>query len=106
MGVDEIENAHEITTDLPGVDEKDVEVSISDGVLRLKGERRSEKEGKKKNFQRIERNFGRFERAIALPEDIDHDKIAASFKQRVLRVTLPKSAKAKESAKKIEVKAA
>lgn len=106
MDVAKSENAYEIAVDMPGVAEKDVDVSISDGVLRLKGERKSEKEEKKKNFHRIERNFGRFEHAIALPEGIDQGKIVANFKQRGLRVTLPKSAKAKESAKKIEVKAA
>ncbi len=90
MDVAESENAYEVTADLPGVDEKDVDVSITEGVLHIRGER----------------SFGRFERAIALPDDVDSDKIAASFKQGVLRLNLPKSTKAKETAKKIEVKAA
>lgn len=106
MDVAETESAYEVTADLPGVEDKDVEVAVSEGVLRIKGERKSEKEEKKKNYHRIERSFGRFERAFALPEGVDQDKIAATFRQGVLHVTLPKSAKAKESAKKIEVKAA
>jgi HSP20 family protein len=74
-------------------------------VLHIKGERRSEKEEKKKNYHKVERSFGSFERAVSLPEGIDEDKIEASFKQGVLKVTLPKSPKSKESEKKISVKA-
>lgn len=105
MDIAETETGYEVTADLPGVEEKDVDVSVVEGVLRIKGERKSEKEEKKKNYHRTERSFGRFERAIALPEGVDQDKIAATFKQGVLHVVLPKSAKAKETAKKIEVKA-
>jgi HSP20 family protein len=104
LDIAETETAYEVTADLPGVEEKDVDVSLSEGVLRIKGERKSEKEEKKKNFHRVERSFGSFERAIALPEGIEADKISASFKQGVLKVTLPKTVKAKESAKRIEVK--
>jgi HSP20 family protein len=106
MDIAETDTGYELTADLPGVEEKDVDVSVADGVLRIKGERKSEKEEKKKNYHRVERSFGRFERAISLPEGVDENKIAASFKQGVLKVTVPKSAKAKESTKKIEVKAA
>ncbi len=106
MDIAETDTAYEVTADLPGVEEKDVDVSVSEGVLRIRGECKSEKEEKKKNYHRIERSFGRFERVIALPEGVDQDKIAATFKQGVLHVALPKSAKAKEAATKIEVKAA
>lgn len=105
LDIAETDNAYEVTADLPGVEEKDVDVSVAEGVLRIKGERKSEKEEKKKSYHRIERSFGRFERAIALPEGVDQDKIAATFKQGVLHVSLPKSTKAKDAAKKIEVKA-
>lgn len=105
LDIAETETAYEVTADLPGVEEKDVEVAVADGVLSIKGERRSEKEDKKKNFHRIERSFGRFERAIALPADVEEDRIDASFKKGVLKVTLPKSAKAVASVKKIDVKA-
>ncbi|MGD9536601.1 MAG: Hsp20/alpha crystallin family protein [Alphaproteobacteria bacterium] len=105
VDIAETDAAYEVTADLPGVEEKDVDVSVSDGVLRIKGERKSEKEEKKKNYHRIERSFGSFERAISLPEGIDEGKIEANFKQGVLKVTLPKSPKAKESEKKIAIKA-
>jgi HSP20 family protein len=105
MDIAETDTAYEVTADLPGVEEKDVDVSISNGVLHIKGERRSEKEEKKKNYHKVERSFGSFERAVSLPEGIDEDKIEASFKQGVLKVTLPKSPKSKESEKKISVKA-
>lgn len=106
MDVAESETAFEVTADLPGVEQKDVEVSLSDGVLRIAGERKSEKEEKKKNYHQIERNFGRFERAMSLPDGIDEAKIAANFKDGVLRLTLPKSQKARETTKKIEIKSA
>ena len=105
LDIAETDAAYEVTADLPGVEEKDVEVSLAEGVLRIKGERKSEKEDRKKNYHRIERSFGRFERAIALPADVEEEKIDANFKKGVLKVTLPKSAKAVAGVKKIDVKA-
>lgn len=105
LDIAETDIAYEVTADLPGVEEKDVDVSLAEGVLRIRGERKSEKEDRKKNYHPIERSFGRFERAIALPADVEEEKIDASFKKGVLKVTLPKSAKAVASVKKIDVKA-
>jgi len=102
----EKDNAYEITADLPGMDEKSVEVQLSNGNLTIKGEKKEEKEEKKKDFYLHERHFGSFERTFGVPEGVDANKIEASFKKGVLTVTLPKKAEAQRPAKKIDVKAA
>ncbi len=100
------EKAYEVTAELPGIDEKNVEVKVANGVLTIKGEKQEEKEEKKKDYYLRERNFGSFERAFQVPEGVDTDKIEASFKKGVLTVILPKKPEAQKTAKKIEVKAA
>jgi HSP20 family protein len=106
VDIAETEKAYEIAAELPGIDEKNVEVKFADGVLTIKGEKREEKEEKKKDYYLSERSFGSFQRAFQVPDGVDTDKIEASFKKGVLTVTLPKSAEAQKAAKKIEVKAA
>ncbi len=100
------EKAYEVTAELPGIDEKNIEVKVANGVLTIKGEKQEEKEEKKKDYYLRERNFGSFERAFQVPEGVDADKIEASFKKGVLTVTLPKKPEAQKAAKKIDVKAA
>lgn len=102
----EKDNAYEVTADLPGIDEKNIEVKLSDGSLMIRGEKKEEKEEKKKDYYLHERHFGSFERSFRLPETVDTDKIEASFKKGVLTVTLPKKLEAQKPAKKIDVKAA
>jgi HSP20 family protein len=94
-----------VTADLPGFDEKNIEVKLQNGSLCIKGERKSEKEEKKEDFHLTEREFGSFERRFTLPEGVDADKIEASLKKGVLTVSLPKKPEAQKPAKKIEVKA-
>jgi len=106
VDVVESEKGYEITADLPGMDEKNIEVKVADGVLTMKGERQEEKEEKKKDYYLQERSFGSFQRSFELPEGVDADKIEASFKKGVLTVKLPKKPEAQKPAKKIEVKAA
>ncbi len=106
VDVAETEKAYEISADLPGMDEKNVEVKFSDGVLTIKGEKQEEKEEKKKDYYLSERNYGSFQRAFQVPDSVDADKIEATFKNGVLTVTMPKSPEAQKSAKKIAVKAA
>jgi len=106
VDVAETEKAYEITAELPGIDEKNVEVKFSDGVLTIKGEKQEEKEEKKKDYYLSERSYGSFQRAFQVPDGVDTDKIEAAFKNGVLKVTMPKSAEAQKSAKKITVKAA
>jgi len=98
--------AYEITAELPGIDEKNVDVKVANGVLTIKGEKQEEKEEKKKDYYLRERNFGSFERAFQLPDGVDGDKIEANFKKGVLTVSLPKKPEAQQAAKKIDVKAA
>ena len=106
VDIAEKDKAYEVTAELPGIDEKDVEVKLVDGGLTIKGEKQEEKEEKKKGYYLHERHFGSFERRFAVPDGVDTDKIEASFKKGVLTVTLPKKAEAQKPEKKIEVKAA
>ncbi|MDG4884187.1 Hsp20/alpha crystallin family protein [Mesorhizobium sp. WSM4884] len=91
-----------VAAEVPGLEEKDIEVLLDDGVLTLKGEKRSETLDKERQFS--ERVYGRFERRIPLGYEIEEDKIDARFKNGVLTVTLPKTAKAQSQAKRIEIK--
>ena len=106
VDVVETEKSYEITVELPGLDEKNVEVKVANGGLTINGEKQEEKEEKKKDYYLHERHFGSFERSFQIPEGVDVDKIEASFKKGVLNVTLPKKPAAQKPEKKIEVKAA
>jgi HSP20 family protein len=106
VDVAETEKAYEITAELPGLDEKSIEVKLVNGGLTIKGEKQEEKEEKKKDYYLHERKFGSFERSFQIPEGVEVDKIEASFKKGVLSVTLPKKPEAQKPEKKIEVKAA
>jgi HSP20 family protein len=101
----EDEKAVQIAAELPGVDEKDVEISVSGDILTIRGEKKAEREDKGRNYYRMERSYGSFHRAIPLPVGVDQDKVEASFKKGVLSITLPKTAEAQRQAKKITVKA-
>jgi HSP20 family protein len=106
VDIAESDKAYEITAELPGMDEKNIEVKLVNGTLTIKGEKQEEKEEKKKDYYLNERRFGSFERSFAVPESVDETKIEAAFKKGVLTVTLPKKVEAQTPAKKIEVKAA
>jgi HSP20 family protein len=105
VNITQTDKGYEITAELPGMEEKDVDVKLANGVLTIRGEKRDEKEEKNKDYYVRERSFGSFERSFQLPEDVDTDKIGASFKKGVLTVALPKSGEAQRAEKKIEVKA-
>ena len=94
VDVTETENGYKVTAELPGMDEKNIEVKIANGMLTIKGEK-----------QLRERSFGSFERTFPIPDGVDLDKVDASFKKGVLTVTLPKTAEAQKAEKKITVKA-
>src|SRR4030095_8544090 len=102
----EKDNAFEVTADVPGFDDKSIEVQVLNGSLWIKGERKSEREEKQKGYYLSEREFGSVRRCFRLPEGIDTDKIEASLKKGVLTVTLPKTAEAEKAGKTIEVKEA
>ncbi len=95
-----------IEAELPGVTDKDISVTLADGVLTIKGEKRSEREEKQDNYFLSERSFGSFERALALPEGVDEAAIEAKFEKGVLHVTVPKKPEAVKQQKKIEIKSA
>jgi HSP20 family protein len=90
-----------VSAELPGMEEKDIELLVDEDVLTIRGEKRSETEDQGRRFS--ERYYGRFERSIALPFEVEDEKVEASFENGVLTVTLPKSAKAKEKAKRIAI---
>jgi HSP20 family protein len=100
----EKDNAYEVTAELPGMDEKNIEVKLDNGGLTIKGEKREEKEEKQKGYHLQERRFGSFERYFAIPDGVDSDKIEANFKKGVLTVELPKKPEAQKPVKKIDVK--
>ena len=106
VDVAESEKAYEVTAELPGIDEKNIEVKVANGILTMRGEKQEEKEEKKKDYYLQERHYGSFERSFEIPEGVDPDKIEAIFKKGVLTVTLPKKVEAQKPAKKVEVKAA
>src|SRR5215207_9423404 len=99
--VSETEKEMQVTAELPGLEEKDVNVELANGVLTISGEKKSETEDKERRF--TERFYGRFERHIPI-DDVDQDKVAASFNKGVLTVTLPKSPTAREKVKRIAIK--
>ena len=102
----EDDKAYKITAELPGLDEKNIEVSLSGDQLTLKGEKQQEKEEKNKNYYLSERSYGSFRRSFQLPAGVDQNKIGATFAKGVLTVTLPKTEEAQKQQKKIEVKPA
>jgi HSP20 family protein len=106
VDVTEDGKTYKITAELPGLDEKNIEVMVTGDMLTLKGEKHYEKEEKDKNRHVSERAYGSFQRSFVLPGDIDRNKITADLTKGVLTVVLPKTAAAQQPAKKIEVKAA
>lgn len=104
VDVRENSNALTIEADLPGLDEKDVAVTLVNGVLTIRGERKDEREEKNENYYLSERSFGSLERSLRLPESIDEDKIEARFDKGVLTIVAQKRPEAVKVEKKIDVK--
>jgi HSP20 family protein len=99
----EDDKAYHVTAELPGLSEKDVEVTFADNTLTLSGEKKSESEVKEKDYHRRERTFGSFRRSFTLPAEVDEEKISAAFKNGVMTIELPKSKSAQKKAKKITI---
>ncbi|MGV8056944.1 MAG: Hsp20/alpha crystallin family protein [Smithellaceae bacterium] len=106
--VDVKENEKEfiIKAELPGVDEKEVEVTVTDDAVIIKGEKKEEKEGKGKNYYYMERSYGAFNRVIPLSAETESGKAEASFKNGVLNITIPKSQTSKVKGTKVPIKSA
>jgi len=105
LNVSETEDEIVVSAELPGIDEGDVEVSLCDGRLTIKGEKKQEEETREQDCYRMERSYGAFERVVELPCEVDEGKSSAEFSKGVLTIKLGKVAEAKAKAKKIEVKA-
>lgn len=104
MDVLETEKDIEITAELPGLEEKDVQINVADNVLTIRGEKKAEKEEKDKNYRLVERSYGAFARTLELPAGVDAEAIRATIAKGVLKVVVPKPAPAQS--KKVEIKAA
>jgi HSP20 family protein len=105
MDVSENEKELTLSAELPGMDQKDVDVSVEDGVLTIKGEKLEErKEDEDKKSYLVERSYGTFHRSFALPPNVNGDKVTAEFDKGVLKVHLPKDAGAKPKGRKVEIK--
>lgn len=107
IDVRETDSALEVEAELPGVDEKDIDVQLTDNVLTIRGEKRFERKDEKNGeYRLIERSFGSFARSIPAPFDVDPDAVEATFRNGVLKLTLPKPPGAASRTRKIEVKRA
>jgi HSP20 family protein len=105
VDVIEREGAFEVTAELPGLDQKDIEVTLSESVLTIQGEKREEREEKGESHCLSERRFGAFRRTFQLPRTVDADKVTASFENGALRIALPKKPEAMTKERKIEIAA-
>ncbi len=104
VDISETDNSFEVRAELPGVTESDVHVSVIDNVLTIKGEKRQEAETEDKNYHRVERRYGSFQRTFTLPRNVESTAITAKFGDGVLRVTIPKAEEAKQTHIPITVK--
>ena len=104
VNVSETDTAMQVTAELPGMEDKDIQISLEKDCVVLSGEKKSESEETGKNFHRYERSYGSFQRVTPLVSEIQEDKVEATFKNGVLTITLPKAASAVKAAKKINIK--
>lgn len=103
LDVSETKDNIVVKAEIPGMDAKDIDISLTNDVLTIRGEKKREKEEKDENYHRVERSYGTFTRSIRLPVDVESNKIKAMHKNGVLTITLPKSEKAKSKEIKIKV---
>src|SRR5271167_3218479 len=103
--VDVYEDEHNITlkVEVPGIDEKDIDVRVENNTLTVHGERKIEKEEKEENFRRVERQYGSFTRSFTLPTTVDAEKVSANYDKGILKISLAKKAEAKPTQIKVKV---
>jgi HSP20 family protein len=104
LDVKETEKEIVVEAELPGLDEKDVSLTIQNGVLTVQGEKKLEHEEAKENYHVMERRYGSFQRSLRIPDTVNEDDIEARFDKGVLKVILPKRAEAASEQRKIEIK--
>jgi HSP20 family protein len=105
IDVDENDQVYTVTAELPGLAEKDIELNLRDNALTISGEKRSERNEEQGGRRYAERSFGRFERTIPFPTEVDSDRVDAAFRNGVLTVTLPKNEKAQDKTRRIAIRA-
>lgn len=103
VDISEDKKHYTITVEVPGVAEKDIQMTLADGTLMIQGEKRSEQEDKNKHYHRVERSYGSFQRILSLPTDADENTIEAKFKNGVLTITIGKDPAAKPAVRKIAI---
>ena len=103
LNIVENKNAYTITVDVPGVEEKDIELTVQEGALTIRGEKQTEKEDQDNQYHRVERSYGSFQRVLSLPADAEEDKIDAKFKNGVLTITVAKNTTMTSSGRKIAI---
>jgi HSP20 family protein len=103
--VDVYEDEHKVTLkiEVPGIEEKDIDVRVESNTLTVHGERKIEKEEKEENYRRVERQYGSFTRTFTLPQTVDAENVSANYEKGVLKITLPKKAEAKPKQIKVNV---
>lgn len=104
VDVSESDTAMTVAVELPGMDEKDIQISLENETLVISGEKKTDLDEKGKNYHRVERSYGSFQRGIPLVSDIQEDKVEAVFKNGVLNITLPKTPAAAKQTRKIAIK--
>jgi HSP20 family protein len=104
LDVHETDQAYTVTAELPGIDLKDIELSLDDNVLALRGEKRSERKEEQAGLRYSERSYGRFERTIPFAAEIDPDKVEATCENGVLKITLPKNPKSRDASRRIAIR--
>jgi len=98
------EKEYAISIEVPGVEQKDITLEITNNILTIRGEKKQEKEEKEKDYYRMERSYGSFQRVLALPDDANQEEIKATFKNGVLTITMPRKSIAHTDVKQIEIK--
>jgi len=104
VDISENENEIFVSAEIPGMNKEDIKINLQENVLTLKGEKRQEGDDQKKNFHRIERTYGSFERSFSLPTSIQVDKVKATYKDGLLTILLPKAEEVKPKAIEVNVK--
>jgi HSP20 family protein len=103
LDLSETNNELVVKCEVPGMDPKDIDISLSDGMLTIKGEKKQEREENEENYHLVERTYGTFTRSVQLPKGVQHDKVNASYKNGVLNIVLPKSEEARKKEIKVKV---
>ncbi|MEN6482852.1 MAG: Hsp20/alpha crystallin family protein [Anaerolineaceae bacterium] len=104
VDISETDEEITVTAEMPGMEEKDIDLTFANGILTIHGTKSAEKESKDRTYHQIERSYGEVSRSFALPAEVDEEKAEATFKNGILTISLPKAGSAKENRKRIKIK--